>query len=826
MPGKDDVKSESFAMGSADLGVLMADPYTEEDARILSTACYFASDVDEQEEGMQFFGAASEGIKTDYNWDQCFGNLEDVDNLLSSGPELTFGPVNANPAVDSMQWRDSASPPAVLPENGTSVKSALRPECGVTTNGKLDAATLRMGFAPGDSRLAQVSSEKAKAGVKTVAYMHADDRWSGPHSGAQYVASDCLQDGEAMAADVSLPKMNGSCVGMEMSEDGTGASSVSHSDSEKASIAQAQRARRHAVNRKRVEERSRRQLNHRKYVHGPTYNNAPVPPPHMLQPIPLQLPAHANHFHQPSAAALYGFNAPRLSPLPMQSMMRPAPPYIHVGHGTPMRHIQPVPPATGSPQVQQGLFMGYQQPSSFQPVAAAQHQQFQLRPPVDAPICPPPSSSSMTPQEKIEKLRYLQQMQARFAVEQQQQQFVAQCVAPMDSSTSPSLSNVPVQVMPVRQPDVAATGSEMKMSGVESDFEASLSVGQTSLETTSEDECVSVEAVVLDQLQNSVKSLEVETKLCIRDALYRLARSAMRRKGSGGRGGGEESCSITQASEDGDCASDGLETSINSDPCSSSRVSRMNMNMVETQTNPIDRSIAHLLFYKTQQLQAPPTAPNGNIVRPRLSIPDSQTNPSTWHQGDLPQSSWRPSAPIALPVTGAMHGVVSGVEISASPALGPPVALVIPSPALTRFQTPLIAPLNTEGGQQLQNTMIGTGMGNGELSSPIGSQSQPRANVEEQRPVQAQIAPPSAHQVSLECRNGIRSKRLEHAVGLKELSQVLREGLDVESSALCGDETSGPPASISGVRDEGQGDNHEQSHPSRSYPSQKGSILC
>jgi len=81
--GKDDVKSESFTMGSADLGVLMADPYTEEDARILSTACYFASDDgDDQEEGMQLFGAVSEGIKTDYNWDQCFGNLEDVDNLL------------------------------------------------------------------------------------------------------------------------------------------------------------------------------------------------------------------------------------------------------------------------------------------------------------------------------------------------------------------------------------------------------------------------------------------------------------------------------------------------------------------------------------------------------------------------------------------------------------------------------------------------------------------------------------------------------------------------------------------------------------------------
>ena len=83
MTGRDDIKSESFTMGSGDLGVLMADPYTEEEARILSTACYFASDdVEGPEEGMPLFGGVSEGIKTDYNWDQCFGNLEDVDNLL------------------------------------------------------------------------------------------------------------------------------------------------------------------------------------------------------------------------------------------------------------------------------------------------------------------------------------------------------------------------------------------------------------------------------------------------------------------------------------------------------------------------------------------------------------------------------------------------------------------------------------------------------------------------------------------------------------------------------------------------------------------------
>jgi hypothetical protein len=244
----------------------------------------------------------------------------------------------------------------------------------------------------------------------------------------------------------------------------------------------------------------------------------------------------------------------------------------------------------------------------------------------------------------------------------------------------------------------------------------------------------------------------------------------------------------------------------------------MNMNMVETQTNPIDRSIAHLLFYKTQQLQAAPTAPpNGCIVSPQLGMPDSQTNPSTWHQGDLSQNSWRPGAPRPLPAT---------MDIGATP-VRPPLALAIPATPMTRFQAPpgMLPSLIAEGGQQLQSPMIGhsemsSPMGSQCQPSPMGSQCQPRANVEEQRAVQAQAPAPSAQKVSLECRNGVRSsKRLEHAVGLKELSQVLTEGLEVENH--CGDETT------SFVREEGQAGNRERSsQPSRSYPSQRGSILC
>jgi hypothetical protein len=51
--------------------------------------------------------------------------------------------------------------------------------------------------------------------------------------------TDDVLSSQTIPGDVPLPKMNGdTCVGMEVSEDGGGASSVSHSDSEKASMAQ------------------------------------------------------------------------------------------------------------------------------------------------------------------------------------------------------------------------------------------------------------------------------------------------------------------------------------------------------------------------------------------------------------------------------------------------------------------------------------------------------------------------------------------------------------------------------------------------------------
>ncbi|GAU47566.1 hypothetical protein TSUD_389160 [Trifolium subterraneum] len=82
-------------------------------------------------------------------------------------------------------------------------------------------------------------------------------------------------------------------------------------------------------------------------------------------------------------------------------------------------------------------------------------------------------------------------------------------------------------------------------------------------------------------LQQVLEQLDIRTKLCIRDSLYRLAKSAEQRdinsNSNGCIGDGTEACKDTMAQDASRCT--GLMD-------------------IETNTNPIDRSIAHLLFHR------------------------------------------------------------------------------------------------------------------------------------------------------------------------------------------------------------------------------------
>ncbi|XP_020222274.1 protein LNK1 [Cajanus cajan] len=89
-----------------------------------------------------------------------------------------------------------------------------------------------------------------------------------------------------------------------------------------------------------------------------------------------------------------------------------------------------------------------------------------------------------------------------------------------------------------------------------------------------------LEATSFCHLQQIMDQLDIKTKLCIRDSLYRLAKSAeQRHNNSNANGciGDNETCKTMMVQDASRCT--GL------------------MDM-ETDTNPIDRSVAHLLFHR------------------------------------------------------------------------------------------------------------------------------------------------------------------------------------------------------------------------------------
>ncbi|XP_016539461.2 protein LNK2 isoform X12 [Capsicum annuum] len=212
-------------------------------------------------------------------------------------------------------------------------------------------------------------------------------------------------------------------------------------------------------------------------------------------------------------------------------------------------------------------------------------------------------SLMMTPQEKIEKLRRRQQLRAMLAIQKQQQQFSYQ-TAKEGGSLEENLSCIPSldPSSPLEQGDSNT---------------ACLAVENSSVEDT---------AVYL--LQDVISKLDLKIRLCIRDSLFRLARSATQRQC------GNDSCSTKKGGRE---------------------VSKKEINTnnrppyVETQTNPIDRTVAHLLFHNPSEL------PSTLAEFPKLSMfsmlncerkaigspsfPDrflqenSETNSTTAHQG-------------------------------------------------------------------------------------------------------------------------------------------------------------------------------------------------
>ncbi|EPS67716.1 hypothetical protein M569_07059 [Genlisea aurea] len=174
----------------------------------------------------------------------------------------------------------------------------------------------------------------------------------------------------------------------------------------------------------------------------------------------------------------------------------------------------------------------------------------------------------MTPKEKIEKLRRRQQMRAILAIQKQQQQFHDHQVSVSENSSfeksgtttaadwknaSSSFRRAPDPISPTEQDDDSRTH------------------GSTVFDRRS------VEESLLYRLQNTISKIDTRMRVCIRDSLFRLAETAIQRQNP------SDTVSIS----------------------STSNVERFGCRVhrdVETETNPIDRTVARLLFHRPREL--------------------------------------------------------------------------------------------------------------------------------------------------------------------------------------------------------------------------------
>ncbi|TKY49687.1 hypothetical protein E2542_SST27129 [Spatholobus suberectus] len=184
---------------------------------------------------------------------------------------------------------------------------------------------------------------------------------------------------------------------------------------------------------------------------------------------------------------------------------------------------------------------------------------------------------TMTPQEKIEKLRRRQQMQAMIAIQKQRQQLGHQVPGTSKYSTQKCTPEIQshlsdgtdedLRTLPALDPPIEQDDSNTMSVAVGNDF---------------------VEDTILYRLQDIISKLDIKIRLCIRDSLLRLAKSATQRHYA------SDTSSTNKSSREE------LEVAAREESNSQNRYARMPD--VETETNPIDRTVAYLLFHRPMEL--------------------------------------------------------------------------------------------------------------------------------------------------------------------------------------------------------------------------------
>ncbi|XP_057803056.1 protein LNK1 isoform X2 [Salvia miltiorrhiza] len=111
---------------------------------------------------------------------------------------------------------------------------------------------------------------------------------------------------------------------------------------------------------------------------------------------------------------------------------------------------------------------------------------------------------------------------------------------------------------------------------------------------------ISLEAASFHQLQLVTKQLDIRTKLCIRDSLYRLAQSAEQRR---------RNPDLNDSFGDESDVAGGASEAEGTNRCTG-------FMDIETDTNPIDRSVAHLLFHRPTDSSTTPARDSFNFKSP------------------------------------------------------------------------------------------------------------------------------------------------------------------------------------------------------------------
>lgn len=532
----------------------------DRDATIMNNSCHFSlTDICPPEDDLEFFGHEHEDKNScsllEYGWAN-IDNFEDVDRLLRNCGSTIGHAVNSS--VDELLWVSSSSACVDNSPQGTvqPVMASSSPDSRAL-KGKSQQDELKMEFMPCDNPPPLASCLKGDSKV-----------------------IDCKKDDSISNTEKPF----------EQQSSGHIEQSQQHALNEnKCSLEEQANSYRKQTSHKQPEDKHKKHLSDRKATQSM--------PPVISYSTGFQVHQSISSKMQNSASsALQIFPSPvhasqnQLVEANSLRQVYPQVPYIHAGYGYPLHYI-PIMPSLPNLRPQsdqsQSLFIGYQLPADVS--NPPQH----IKKPFEIPSRP----SSMTPQEKIEKLRWRQQMQARLAIEHQQQQFGGQ-----NDSMDHSLVNKQPQKNQsqhaVESPKEGASKILQSLS-VESDSLTPRENSTAASVVTYIDDDGSLEATVLHELQNVIAGLDIRTRLCIRGALFRLARSAMQRRCVG------DTKNSSQNHEE-QIGAGGMCMSINCDETQTNRCT--GVNDMETETNPIDRTIAHLLFHKHSSPLAGPVS--------------------------------------------------------------------------------------------------------------------------------------------------------------------------------------------------------------------------